>query len=84
METTTDVLIRQNRDKLRFSHWKHTVKFTDVEPTSGIKRVIKENSKYDQTILYQPNEPIDSKIITYELYVKFWQFLPDFMRIRSP
>jgi len=84
IETTTGLMMRQNRDRLRFSHFSYKIKYTDVEPNSGVRKVIEGNSKDDQCTLYQPNEPIDSKIITYELYVKFWQFLPGFMRIRSP
>lgn len=76
--------MKQHRDKLRSRHIKLKAKYTNVEDISEIKEVIRKNSKDDQCTLYQPNEPIDSKIISYELYVKFWQFLPGFMRIRSP
>lgn len=55
-----------------------------MDADSNVKEVVRENSKDDQTMLYQPNEPLNSQIVNYELYVKFWQFLPDFLRIRSP
>lgn len=35
-------------------------------------------------MLYLPSEKLDSKILSYDQYVAFWQFLPDFVRIRSP
>jgi len=35
-------------------------------------------------MLYLPHEKLDSVIISYDLYVAFWQFLPEFVRIREP
>ena len=35
-------------------------------------------------MLYLPNEKLDSVIISYDLYVAFWQLLPEFVRIREP
>jgi hypothetical protein len=69
--------------KLRFSQW-HKIKVIGVEPDSNVKAVVKEISKDDPTLLQLPNEPLSSKILNYKLYVKFWQLLPEFLRIRSP
>lgn len=64
-------MMRQHGFSLRSGKW-NKVKFTEVDADSNVKEVVKENSKDDQTMLYQPNEPLNSKIINYELYVKFW------------
>lgn len=58
--------------------------FGKLEVDTNVKEVIKENSKGDASLLYLPNEKLDSKFVTYDLYVAFWQFLPEFVRIRTP
>lgn len=69
--------------KFHAKQWRK-VCFHSIKVDSNVKEVVRENSKDDPSGLHLPREKLNSKIISYDLYVSFWQFLPEFMRIRSP
>jgi len=84
LKNTTTLMMRENWLKMRFSAWSKIKITTKVDPASNVKEIVKENSKDDPSLFILPNEPLNSKIVNYALYVKFWQLIPEFLRIRSP